>query len=72
MDIKTLTLIHKLLTAEQETAEIEYQIANNAWNLAAREYDEIPEDINAAKKAAITRRNNAIHALTQFEDHDWT
>ena len=77
MDIRTLTLIHKLLTAEYDTAQREHDIAHNAYLIAKRERDhgerdEIPEEIDAAYRAAAKRAGDASHALTQFEDHDWT
>lgn len=76
MDIRTLTLIRQLLTAEYDTAQREHDIAHNAYLLADRERRqngcEMPEEIEAAYRAAAKRASSASHALTQFEDHDWT
>ena len=60
MDIRTLTLIHKLLTAEYDAAQIEHDIAHNAYLIAKRERDrgerdEIPAEIDAAYRAAAKR-----------------
>ena len=77
MDIRTLTLIHKLLTAEYDAAQIEHDIAHNAYLIAKRERDrgerdEIPAEIDSAYRTAAKRAGDASHALTQFEEHDWT
>lgn len=77
MDIKTLTLIHKLLAAEQEAAETEYALTRNAYLLAKREYERgehqtFPEGLETAYKTATKRVQNANHALDQFTEHDWT
>ena len=77
MDIRTLTLIHKLLTAEYDAAKIEHDIAHNTYLITKRERDrgerdEIPAEIDAAYRAAAKRAGDASHALSQFEDHDWT
>ena len=77
MDIRTLTYIHSLLSAEYDTAQREHDIAHNAYLIAKRERDrgereEIPAEIDAAYRAAAKRAGDAGHALGQFESHDWS